>query len=376
MLEKIEKYDLIITQNHIKEELLKKSSEEKKLIKTKFMTIEDFKNNMFQTYDERSIYYLMKNHNLKYSIAKEYLNNIFIDENQINIYRKELEKEKLLIKKQFNYKKIAIIGYDNIEPYIKEKLKNYETDFITQEQETNTHIVFEFDSSEEELVYVFEKIIEDLKQTPIDNMYLVVPNEEYKIELNRISKLYNIPLNIKRSQTIYSTQTVQKFIKELKKTKEINLALEKTPKNEIYNQIINILNKYIFIKNTDKTYIEIIENELKQTKIKTKEIKGALKVITIDEIYDKNKYYYILGFNQNIIPKIHEESGLITDKIKNKNKIFTSTQKNKIEKEKIKQILNYPNIYISYKLKDNYSSYYPSSLIEDLNLEVKKIKPN
>lgn len=93
MLEKIEKYDLIITQNHIKEELLKKASEEKKLIKTKFMTIEDFKKNIFQTYDERSIYYLMKNHNLKYSIAKEYLNNIFIDENQINIYRKELEKK-------------------------------------------------------------------------------------------------------------------------------------------------------------------------------------------------------------------------------------------------------------------------------------------
>ena len=55
--------------------------------------------------------------------------------------------------------------------------------------------------------------------------------------------------------------------------------------------------------------------------------------------------------------------------------MFTSTMQNKIEKEKIKQILNYPNIYISYKLKDNFNSYYPSSLIEDLNLEVKKEKP-
>ena len=375
MLEKIEKYDLIITQNHIKEEMLKKASEEKKLIKTKFTTIEDFKNNMFQTYDERSIYYLMKKHNLKYTIAKEYLNNIFIDENQINTYRKELEKENLLIKKQFNYKKIAIIGYDNIEPYIKEKLKNYETDYIKQKQEANIHAIYEFDSSEDEIVYACEKIIEDLKTININDMYLVIPNKEYEIELNRIFKLYNIPLNIKNSQTIYSTQTVQTFLKELKETKSIKKSLDKTQKNETYNQIINVLNKYIFIKEIDKTYIEIIENELKQTKIKTKEITGALKVINVDEIYDKNKYYYILGFNQNIIPKIYEQSGLITDNIKIKNEMFTSTQKNKIEKEKIKQILNYPNIYISYKLKDNYNTYYPSSLIEDLNLEVKRVKP-
>ena len=375
MLEKIKDYELIIAQNNIKKEILKKTSEEKKIIKTKFMTLEELKTYIFPAYNEKSIYYLMKKHNLKYSIAKKYLDNIYIDEPNIKIYKKELKEENMLIYKPFNYKNIAIIGYDYIEPYIKEKLKNIKVNYINQKRETNIHPVYEFTTSEEELVYACEKIIEDLKKIDIKDMYLVVPTEDYKIEINRIFKLYNIPLNIKNPQCIYSTITGQNFIKELKKSKNIEQALEKTPKNEIYNQIINILNKYIFIKKIDSTYIEIIETELKQTKIKTKEIKGALKVINVDEIYDKNKYYYILGFNQNIIPKIYEENGLITDKIKEKNKMFTSTMKNKIEKEKIKQILNYQNIYISYKLKDNYNSYYQSSLIEDLNLEVKKIKP-
>ncbi|MBR3230048.1 MAG: PD-(D/E)XK nuclease family protein [Bacilli bacterium] len=375
MLENFKKYDLIITQKHIKEEILKKSSEEKELIKTKFMTLEELKTFLFQSYDEKSIYYLMKKHNLKYSIAKHYLDNIYIDEPHIKIYKKELKEENLLIYKPFNYKNIAFIGYDYIEPYIKENLKNIKVNYINQKIETNKHEVYEFATSEEELVYACEKIIEDLKKIDIKDMYLVLPTEDYKIEINRIFKLYNIPLNKNNTQSIYSTITGQNFIKELKQNKNIEQALEKTPKNEIYNQIINILNKYIFIKEIDSTYIEIIETELKQTKIKTKEIKGALKVINIDEIYDKNKYYYILGFNQNIMPKIYEESGLITDKIKEKNKMFTSTMQNKIEKEKIKQILNYPNIYISYKLKDNFNSYYPSSLIEDLNLEVKKEKP-
>ena len=327
MLENIEKYDLIITRNHIKEELLKKASEEKKLIKTKFMSLDDFKNHMYPTYDEKTIYYLMKNYDIKYTLAKEYLENIFIDESKINKYRNELEKEKLLIHKTFNYKHIAVIGYDNIEPYIKEKLDELKAEYLTQKNETNTPMVYEFDSSEEELVYVCEKIIEDLKQANIENMYLVVPNEDYKIEINRIFKLYNIPLDINNNQSIYSTKTGQDFLRNLRETKNVKESLNKTPKSETYNQIINILNKYIFIKEVDKTYIEIIENELKQTKIKTKKIQGALKVISIDEIYDKDKYYYILGFNQNIIPKIHEESGLITDKIKNQNKMYSAKRR-------------------------------------------------
>lgn len=374
MLENIEKYDLIIAPNYIKEEILKKTSKEKKLIKAKFMKEEELKKILFNTYDEKSIYYMMKNHNLKYAVAKEYLENIFIDEEKINQYRKELEKENLLINKTFNYKKIAVIETKPIEPYIKEKLDKLDVEYIKQKEEKQINSVYEFDSSEEEIVFVCEKIINDLKNININDMYLVIPNEEYKIELKRIFKLYNIPLNIKKSQSIYSTKTGQDFLRKLIEKRNVEEALNKTQKNEIYNQIINILNKYIFIKEIDKTYIEIIENELKGTKIKTKDIKGALKVINIEEIFDKTKHYYILGFNQNIIPKIHEESGLITDKIKKQNKMYTSIEKNKIEKEKIKKILSYPNIYISYKLKDNFNSYYPSSLIEDLNLEVKREK--
>ena len=42
-----------------------------------------------------------------------------------NVIDEEYDKLEGIIKKEFNYKKIAIIGYDNIEPNIKEILKNY-----------------------------------------------------------------------------------------------------------------------------------------------------------------------------------------------------------------------------------------------------------
>ena len=375
MLEKIGNSELIIAPLYIKEEILKEITRQKSIINYKFMTIEKFKKDYFTPYDERALYFLMKKYDLKYSVSKEYLDNIFINNTVVNRYRKDLENEKLLHYKNIDYKNICIIGYENIEPYIKKILDNYNTKYIKEEIKSKNNPVYEFENEEKEIVYVTEKIINDLKIVNINDMYLVIPNEEYEIELKRIFKLYGIPLDIDENQGIYSTKTAQTFYKCLIQTKNIQKSLETIEKNEIYNQIVNILNKYTFIKEIDDKFIEIIKNELKKTKIKTKKIENAVKVIKIDQIYDKRKYYYMLGFNQNLIPKIYEENGIITDKEKEKNNLYTSLKKNILEKEKVKKIINFPNIYISYKLKDNYNSFYPSSLIEDLELEVKREKP-
>ena len=374
MLESIKDGDLVITQNHIKENILKEISKEKKLINCKFMTIEEFKRNSLPYYDEQSLYFLMKKYNLKYSAAKEYLDNIFLDENHVKTYYEELKKENLIINnKYFKPKNIIIIGYDEVEPYLLKKINNIKV--IKEKEQNYNHKVYEFETETDELVYVASKIIEDLKTIDIEKMRLVIPNDDYLLELDRIFKLFKIPIQINNNQSIYSTKTAHTFLKELKTTKNINDALQNTPQNDIYNQIIDILNKYSFIKEIDSTFTEILENEFKNKKIKTKKIEGGLKVIKPNEIYDKENHYYILGFNQNLIPKIYEESGIIPDNIKEKHGIFTTTQKNKNEKENIKKILtHFPNIYISYKLKDNFESYYPSALIEDLNLEVIKDK--
>ena len=58
----------------------------------------------------------------------------------------------------------------------------------------------------------------------------------------------------------------------------------------------------------DEVLIEIIQNELKNQKIKTKRKENTLTLITQDDVFDKDKYYYILGLNQNIIPKISSDN--------------------------------------------------------------------
>lgn len=374
MLDYIKDGDLVIAPSYIKDEILKEISKEKKLINCKFMSIDELKKNMFETYDEKSIYYLMKKYNLKYDVAKEYLDNIYLDTKNIKPYYISLKEEKLLIKnKFFEPNNFVVIGYEKIEPYLLKKMNKKNVTFIKKQPQNYKHKIYEFDTETDEIVYVATKIIEGLKNININDMYLVVPNDEYLNELTRIFKLFNIPLNIKSEENIYSTKTARDFIIKLKETKDIKKSLKNISQNETYNEIIDLLNKYTFIKEVDNTFIEIIENEIKKLKKKKNESEDALRVINLNEIYDKDKYYYILGINQNVIPKIHEEQGLIDDETKKELGLFTSKDLNKIEKEKVIDVLtNYPHIYASYKLRDNLNTYYPSSIIFDLNIEVIK----
>ena len=170
---------------------------------------------------------------------------------------------------------------------------------------------------------------------------------------------------------IYSTSSVQTFLKNLSEEKDLENALEKTPNGDVKNKIINLLNKYDLP--LDETYLTIIKEELKQLTIPSEKRDNAINVISLGEITEEDKIYYILGFNQEIIPKIYKDDDLIEDDEKPKYRLLSSTEKNIIEKKTITNLIkSSPNITITYKLKDTFSTYYPSSLISELNLDVIK----
>lgn len=367
MLEEINKYDLVITTKAIKTEILKKATQRHQLIKGKIMTKEEYIKSVLPQTDEEGLYFLMKNYNMSYLIAKEYLKNIHIKNEPFTNYYQALVENKLITEKEVMHNRALIIETKLDELY-KNKIK--EINYYKKEEKKYQPKVYEYEDIEDEVAGAVTKIISDLKQVDINDMYLVIPNEEYIDKVDRIFSLYNIPV-VKKEEAIYSTLEAQKILKELKKTKNIKKSLEKSNNNDVTNRIIEILNKYSFIKDIDNKYIDIIENELKIKQKKSKKHKNIIKVISPEEIESKNKYYYILGFNQNLIPKIYDEEGLVNDELKKENKLFTSIEKTSFEKEKIKNIITtYPNIYLSYKLKDNQNKYYPSSLIEDLNIKV------
>jgi len=363
--------DLVITNSNIKEKILLNITESKKIISIKIMTLKDFKNKFFGYYDERAIYYLMKKYNYKYNVAIKCLENVN--------FNKELKDELLnnnllYIDKKImkNIKRIVVINEDFIDPYIKDIFKNYETIYFNDNKNDYEHVVYEFNNIDDEVSFNAVQIIETLKKTDINNIYLVNVTDEYYEPIKRIFKLFNIPIEIDIKRNVFSSLFVQNFLKELKSTFSFEKALEQIKNIEIYNYILNICNKYTF-NDVDEIIIDCIENEIKNNPLITKKYKKGIKIIDIGQINNDESYYFILGFNETIIPKIYKDEDFLSDKRKEELGILTSALKNKLERKKvIEKIKNYPNISISYKLKNPFEVYYPSSLISEYSLEVKR----
>lgn len=370
ILNEIKDGDLIITP--LKRKILKTISLEKKLLNIKILTKEEFIKKYFGEYTEKSRYILMKKYNLKYSVASEYLKNLIFDIPFLEKYKKELSKEETNENFKKSFKRIVVIGYENIDKYLKDIFENYEILYINFQTKNYNPKVFEFEKQTDEIAFICEDIIKKTKDININKIYLVNVTDDNIFEIKRLFKLYNIPINLNEKKSIYGTETCNIFLKNLNGTKNINDSLEKTPQNEIYNKIINVLNRYTFVKEVDDVFLEIIKNELKETYIQSKKFNNAVNVVGIDELIATNdEHYYILDFNQGLLPRSFKDDDLIKDTEKKKLGLNTSLENLKFEKKHLTNIIrSVENLTITYKHKDKFQTYFPSPLIDELGLEV------
>ena len=372
------KEGLIIAPNHIKKELLKEISKNNQLINIKIMTKEEFIQNYYGTYKKEALYFLMKKFNLNVFIAQKYLDNIFINSELIKPYYEALKKENLL---EINHlfkaklKHITVIGYEDIDPYLLQELKKYDLEIIHHKTGTLNHVVYEFQSQTDELVFIASDIINKIQKEGINinDIFISGITEDYKSELIRIFNLFKIPFSFKNTDSLYSSKTTQSFLKQLNETKNLESALEILPNSDLKNQIIDIINNISF-PILDDIAIQIISSKLQNITVEKSEIKNAVKIINLTQITDLNKYYYIAGLNQGIIPHIYKDDDVITDKEKSPLGLLTSIQKNEITKNHLKYIIKtFPNLTLSYKLKNTFNTYFPSFIISELELKTKTI---
>lgn len=371
------KEGLIIAPNHLKKEILKNISKQKKLINIKIMTKEEFVKNYYGTYKKETLYFLMKKFNLNYVVATNYLDNIFINSKTIKPYFEVLKKENLLEFNPYfknNLKNITIIGYEDIDPYLLKELNKYDLEIIHSKTGNLTNKVHEFNSQTDELVFIAKDIINKIQNDNIDinDIFVSGITPDYKSELIRIFKLFHIPFNFNNSDSLYSAEVTQTFLNQLIETKNIEDSLNTLPASDLKNQIIDMLNNLSFPM-VDDIAIEIITNKLGNISLEKNEVKNAVQIINLNQIIDPNKYYYIAGLNQGIIPHIYKDDELIIDKEKKSLGLLTSLKKNEIAKNHIKYLIKtYPHLTLSYKLKDTFNTYYPSSIISELNLDIIK----
>ena len=374
---------LIICPNQTKTKILKELSQTKKLVNIKFMTKEEYKKIYYFSYDDKSLAYLIKKYNYNIDVARVYINNLYvIDENKtykspklnfLKDLKKELIKEGLLIynntyKEYLKNKNIIVENEYNLEKY-EEEMLGIKEEHVPEK--TITAPVMECNTLEEEVNQVCLEIINLLKKgVDINKIYLTNVSSDYLYTIKSLFSFYHIPININFNYSIYSTKVVKDYLN----TKELDL--ENKDKKSINKKLINILSDLSFLDENSKEYKILLTDKLKNTFTSPVNLKNAITIKDLyKESFNDDEYVFVLGFNQDELPKMEKDISYITDKEKDEVSLYKTDYLNKRNKNNLVYILsNIKNLYLSYKLTSPFKSYYKSSLITDLSLNIVKPK--
>lgn len=374
---------LIICPNQTKTKILKELSQTKKLVNIKFMTKEEYKKIYYFSYDDKLLAYLIKKYNYNIDVARVYINNLYvIDENKtykspklnfLKDLKKELIKEGLLIynntyKEYLKNKNIIVKNEYNLEKY-EEEMLGIKEEHVPEK--TITAPVMECNTLEEEVNQVCLEIINLLKTgVDINKIYLTNVSSDYLYTIKSLFSFYHIPININFNYSIYSTKVVKDYLN----TKELDL--ENKDKKSINKKLINILSDLSFLDETSKEYKILLTDKLKNTYASPVNLKNAVTIKDLyKESFNDDEYVFVLGFNQDELPKMEKDISYITDKEKDEVSLYKTDYLNKRNKNNLVYILsNIKNLYLSYKLTSPFKSYYKSSLITDLSLNIVKPK--
>lgn len=377
--------NIYITNEANKMRLLDVLSKEKRFNNNKFYSFRKLKKKLIFDYNNKTIEYVMNKYNVNINIAKIYLENLYflkdLEDNKVkflNALKKDLDENNLLI---YNKEFRKYLENKDITVYNKSKLNKEEKRIleglnIRIENNLNNNYepsIYEAENIEEEVEYVVRSIKELLCKNIDINNIKIIASKEYNKYLDYFCDLLGLPINIASDNTFYGTKIASKFL-ELYDNYEIDEIIDKLSDEENINDLITIVNKSVLV---DSKFArkEFIINDLKASKVKGVLYKNAIEIGSLDDYYSSDDYVYLIGCNKGIFPKVYNDDNFLSDKILDELGLDTSVEKNKLEKKKTFEFIrNIPNLVITYNLFDGEKVKYPSNIIEELNIDVKKIE--
>lgn len=377
--------NIYITNEANKMRLLIVLSKEKRFNNNKFYSFRELKKKLIFDYNNKTIEYVMNKYNVNINIAKIYLENLYflkdLEDNKVkflNALKKDLDENNLLI---YNKEFRKYLENKDITVYNKSKLSKEEKRIleglnIRIENNLNNNYepsIYEAENIEEEVEYVIRSIKELLCKNVDINNIKIIASKEYNKYLDYFCDLFGLPINIGSDNTFYGTKIASKFL-ELYDNYEIDEIIDKLSDEENINDLITIVNKSVLV---DDKYArkEFIINDLKTSKVKGVLYKNAIEIGSLDDYYSSDDYVYLIGCNKGIFPKVYNDDNFLSDKILDELDLDTSVEKNKLENKKnFEFIRNIPNLVITYNLFDGEKVKYPSNIIEELKVDVKKIE--
>lgn len=397
---KMNKNSVIIIKDELKSNLLKEFSSN--LNNIKIITLRELRKMFYFDYNDQTIYYLMNKYEYCLEVAKMYIDRMYeVCEYSFNStkiqkiidLKRELDENKLLIysdcfKDYLRTKNVIFyecINLDKLDIKMLDEVSQIaNTTYLNKDKINYQHnYIYELDTIEDEVVYVASEICKLIeKGINPDKIKLCGITGEYSNIIKRIFKWYNIPIIIEDNY-LYQTTIAKEFLDNLDndilktfKFIEEKYNLENSNIKDLYNKIINILNKYIW---TD-SYLRIksfLERDFKNTSINCTHYEKEVKIINSLSSIEEDDYVFLLGFNQGDIPKTYKDESYFNDNLKIKLELETSNELNRrLYNDWLLKINNTKNLIITTKLTSSLGVHYLSSLNDDLNLEIIRPKLN
>lgn len=360
---------IIICNPSTKQNILEKSFLEKKLFNYTFITLNDFKERYYFKISDAAIVFAMNFLNCSYDNAKLITSNIYYvddkeysDEKLINLQnlKKELISHNLLTFDPYfiefiKGKNIYVVNMflDNFNAKMFESISNISNvSIINDNPKRGKYNIVEFDKHYDEVDYVFSEILKLLDNgTNINDIFIATESSEYDHMLFRYSRLYQIPVHISEKESIANHYIFKSYIDKLKQLRDKKMALEHIEKfnnSYIYNAIVKLLNRFYFIEDVP-VLSEVLVSEALGVFYEDTVETDVVKVVKVSDGFKQNHHVFLIGFNNNSFPKMHNDDDYIGDKYSEILQITHTQDKNELERNKaIYYISTIDNLHISY----------------------------
>ena len=384
---------VLVIPSSLKVKVLEKLNALDYLINVKLMSKEELMSKIYFDYEMDAIVYLMENYHIKLDVAKTYLENMYFltsgntSSDKLNeLYKIKTEMFDLgLLKKNplfpmlLKNRNVIFYGYDFYKQedlrLIDEVKKYTNVEIINKPVNSSKDLeVLVFEKMDDEVEYVINKMLCLHEQGVAWNKIKIIGlDDTYKNIFSMFLNFFSVPISVNTSVSLYETLIGKKILDLIKKDYSFSNILEELADElgDIKDKVLAIFNKYQkYISKKDVVY-SLIESEFKKTYLEEDKLTEEIKQSSISNFYcDFDDYVFVIGFTNGRFPIVKKDEDYISNELKKELGLSTSLEENEMVKNSLMNTLfGIKNLEITYSKSDYFNEYYPSTLINDYNME-------
>lgn len=387
---------IIITSDENKYNLMREISEVEQMFQLPIFTLGEIKTIINGEFDEEAVVEIVKYYKehkkiaLNINVAKKYLQTI----EQLDIeqdYCEQLLRELVEVKKYLLAKRVyhakayrknllyqkQVYCYDviitsNLREQIVQLSQKAIIDIQLEAKKQGQY--YEFNTISEEVEFVCLQIAKLLDQgISANKIKLHIPQGEYVSLIMMYFDLYKIKHNLAQKRTLLSYDFIKKLLEKIKLkglTCLNEYEIENPLEQQLYNQAIQIINRYPSIHHDVELLVAFLTNDFAMQKIKTNAQSDVIEQVNWQQYQvADDEYLFCFNFAEGRVPKIKQDTAIISDKIAKKYNYATSQELNSLTKEQmIRKINTSKNLVLTFARNAISGEEARSSLLDKVEL--------